>query len=158
MEGIYPSLSELQRNMDASRIQRLAYERDLNIQRNREMEGSLGLALQSINRLEASVQATEASTRKEEPRKAPIILMEDNLTKAKRALMKPKELCPTARMVQTMENQVNISIQEAKDIAKMQETVIKKEREYGRTFPKYNRESRKGKDWCARICFHARET
>ena len=33
--------------------------------------------------------------KKEEPRKAPIILMEDNLTKAKRILMTPKKLCPT---------------------------------------------------------------
>ena len=39
----------------------------------------------------------------------------------------------------------------------MQETLIKKEREYSRTFPKCNEESRKGQDWCARICFHARE-
>ena len=157
MERIYPSLRELQRNMDANAIQRMAEERAEVNQRTRELEGSLGLALQSINRLEMRVQATEASTRKEEPKKAQLILMEDNLTKSKRALMTPKELCPTARVVQTMERQGSINIQEARDIAKMQETLIKKDREYGRTFPKYNRESRKGQEWCARICFHAKE-
>ena len=132
--------------MDANAIQRMAEERDHVNQRTRELEGSLGLALQSINRLEIRVQATEASTRKEEPKKAPIILMEDNLTKAKRALMKPKELCLTATVVQTMQTQGSINIHEAKEIAKMQETLIKKEREYSRTFPKYNGESRKGQD------------
>ena len=157
MDGIYPSLNELQRDMDASMIQGLLADRDLDIQRDKEMEGSIGLVLQSINRLETRMQATEASVKKEEPRIAPIILMEDNLTKAKRALMKPKELCPTASVVQSMQTQGSINIHEAKDIAKMQETLIKKEREYSRTFPKYNGESRKGQDWCARICFHARE-
>ena len=50
MERIYPSLTELQRNMDANAIQRMAEERDQVNQRTRELEGSLGLALQSINR------------------------------------------------------------------------------------------------------------
>ena len=139
MERIYQSLSKLQRNMGASTIQRLVDERNLNIQRNREMEGSLGLALQSINRLEIRVQATEASTRKEEPRQALIILMEDNLTKAKRALMTPKKLCPTGSVVQSMQTQGSINISEAKDIAKMQETLIKKEKEYSRTFMEQSR-------------------
>ena len=128
MEGIYPSLSKLQRDMDASRIQRLLADRDLGIQRDQEMEGSIGLVLQSIHRLETRMQATEASVKKEEPRIAPIILMEDNLTKAKRALMKPKELCPTSKVIQSMQNQGSISVMEAKEIAKMQETLIKKER------------------------------
>ena len=46
---------------------------------------------------------------------------------------------------------------ESIEIAKMQETLIKKAREYGKTFQKYNRESRKGQEWCARTCFHAKE-
>ena len=66
-------------------------------------------------------------------------MMEDNLTKAKKYLMKPKELCPTASVVQTMQTQGSISLHESKDIAKMQKTLIKKEREYSRTFPKYDR-------------------
>ena len=75
--------------------------------------------MQSINRLEARVQVTEDRTRRAEPKKAPIILMEDNLTQAKRALMTPKELCPTAKVVRAMENQATINIQEAREIAKM---------------------------------------
>ena len=122
--------------MDANTLQRMADERGQGDQRTRELEGSLGQALQSINRLEARVQVTKASTRREEPKKTPIILMEDKLTKAKRTLMTPKELCPTAMVVQAMGNQATISLQEAKEIAKMQETLIKKDREYGKTFPK----------------------
>ena len=49
VERIYPSLSELQRNMDNNTIQRLAEDRDQTNHRTRELEGSLGLALQSIN-------------------------------------------------------------------------------------------------------------
>ena len=48
VERIYPSLSELQRNMDANAIQRMAEDRDQVNQRTRELEGSLGLALQSL--------------------------------------------------------------------------------------------------------------
>ena len=68
------------------------------------MEGSLGLALQAIKTLEVKAQASETCKPREEPTKARIILMEDNLTKAKRALMTPKQLCPTAVVVHTMEN------------------------------------------------------
>ena len=102
--------------MDPTTLQGLLADRDLGIQ--------------SLNKLEIRLQTTEANAKKEEQRIAPIILMEDNLTKAKRALMKPKELCPTASVVQSMQTQGSINIHEAKDIAKMQETLIKKEREY----------------------------
>ena len=106
VERIYPSLSEsfeeslketvpILSNMDANMLQRMNYDRDKSEQKTREMEGSLGLALQAIQRLEARTQGYETSILKEEPRKAPIILMEDNLTKAKRILMTPKKLCPT---------------------------------------------------------------
>ena len=43
-----------------------------------------------------------------EPKKAPIVLMKDNLTKARRALMAPKQLCPTGVNIQTIEKKVNL--------------------------------------------------
>ena len=93
--------------------------------------------------------------KKEEPRKAPIIFIEDNLTKAKRILMSPKKLCPTAVVVYVMECKVNPGEQDARDIAKMKETLFKKTREYSIKFPRYSGESRKGQEWCAWICYHA---
>ena len=118
MERIYPSLSELFQdslketaqilsNMDANMLQRMIDDRDRADQKVREMEGSLGLALQAIQSLEARTQGYETSMKKEEPRKAPIILMEDNLTKAKRILMTPKKLCPTGEVVYAMQNKAN---------------------------------------------------
>ena len=47
-------------------------------------------ALQAIKRLELEMQASKTYKPREEPKKAPIVLMEDNLTKAKKALMTPK--------------------------------------------------------------------
>ena len=116
------------------------------------MEGSLRLVLQAIQRLEARTQEYKTSMKKEEPRKAPIILMEDNLTKAKRILMTPKKLCPTAAIVYAMEGKANPGEQAEREIAKMKETLIKKTREYSITFPKYSGESRKGQEWCVQIC------
>ena len=52
--------------------------------------------------------------------------MEDNLTKAKRALMTPKQFCPTGVVVQEMENKANPGEQDAKKLAKLKETWIKK--------------------------------
>ena len=46
---------------------------------------------------------------------------------------------------------------DAERIAKMKETIIRKTREYVNTFPKCRRESRKGEEWCAKICFHAQQ-
>ena len=76
VERIYPSLSELfedsleeiapvRRNMDATTLQRLSNARDRADQKYREMEGSLGLVLQAILRLEARVQVYEAGMKKE---------------------------------------------------------------------------------------------
>ena len=58
LEGIYSSLKEFKnskedtgpvlRNMDANVLQKLNDDRDRSDQRSREMEGSLGLALQAI--------------------------------------------------------------------------------------------------------------
>ena len=84
---------------------------------------------------------------KGEPEKATIVLMEDNLTKAKRALMTPKQLCPTGAVVQAIENKANPGEHDAEKLAKLKETLIKKTREYSKSFPKYNGESRKGQDW-----------
>ena len=35
--------------------------------------------------------------------------------------------------------------------------LIRKTKGYKKSFPKYKRESRKGKEWCAEIFYHARE-
>ena len=89
MERIYPLLSELfkdsleeiapvWRNMDANTLQQMNDDRDRPDQKSREMEGSLGLVLQAIQRLEARALVYKAGMKKEEPKKAPIILMEDN--------------------------------------------------------------------------------
>ena len=94
---------------------------------------------------------------KGEPEKATTVLMEDNLTKAKRALMTPKQLCPTAAVVQVIENKANPGEQDEEKLAKRKETLIKKTREYSKSFPKYNGESRKGQEWCAEICYNATE-
>ena len=65
MGGIYPSLNELQRDMDANMMKELWADRDLGIQRKKEMEGSIGLVLQSLNKLENRMQATEDSVKKD---------------------------------------------------------------------------------------------
>ena len=69
-ERIYPTL----RNMDANMLQRLSDDRDRADQRTKELEGSLGLALQAIKRLEVEMQASKTCKPKEEPKKAPIVL------------------------------------------------------------------------------------
>ena len=53
LEEIAPVL----RNMDAETLQRMSDERDRTDQKNRELEESLGIALQVIKRLEAREQA-----------------------------------------------------------------------------------------------------
>ena len=82
VERIYPLLSELfedslketapiLRNMDANTLQQMNNDRDRADEKAREMEGSLGLTLQAIQRLEAREKVYKTSTKKEEPRKAP---------------------------------------------------------------------------------------
>ena len=73
-------------------LQQINDDRDILEPKAREMEGSLGLALQAIQRLETIAQGIKNGKPKGKPEKATIILMEDNLTKAKRALMTPKQL------------------------------------------------------------------
>ena len=168
VEKIYPTLSELftgnleevepsHRNMDANSIQRMNEDREKAAQRVLELEGSVGQTLHSMQRIEARILACEASLKKEIPSVAPIILMEDNLTKAKRAIMVTKVLCPTGEAMQAMLSQTSRTMQDVERIAKGRETIIKKTIEYVNTFPKYNGESRKGQKWCAQICFHAQQ-
>ena len=57
------------------------------------MEGSLGLAMQANRDMDAKIQAMIINQPKVEVKTAPIVLMEDNLTKAKRAKMSPKQVC-----------------------------------------------------------------
>ena len=57
--------------------------------------------------MEAKIEELSINKAREEPKKAPIVIMEDNLTKAKRALMAPKQLCPTGLNIQSIERKNN---------------------------------------------------
>ena len=111
-------------------LQKLYNDRNRSDQRSREMEGSLGLALQAIKKLEAEMKEVNESKAMGEPMKAPILLMEDNLTKAKRALMAPKQLCPTGANRQTINKKVNLGEQDVDELTKLREALIKKSRDY----------------------------
>ena len=118
VEGIYPSLREFKnsqedtdlvlRNMDTIMLQKLNNDRDRSDQRSREIEGSLGLALQTIRKLEAEMKEANESKARGEPKKVPIVLMKDNLTKAKRALMAPKQLCSTGANIKAIESKAKL--------------------------------------------------
>ena len=56
--------------------------------------------------------------------------MEDNLTKAKRALVVPKELCPTGANIHSIEKKVNLGEQDVDKLNKLREAMIKKSRDY----------------------------
>ena len=75
------------RNMDENVPQKLNDDRDRSDQRYQEMEGSLGLEFQAIKEMEVKIEELSINKAREEPKKAPIVIMEDNLTKAKRALI-----------------------------------------------------------------------
>ena len=143
--------------MDANAIKSINEDRENAAQRVLELEGALGQTNQILKRVEAKLIAYEASRKKDVSTAAPIILMEDNLTKAKRAIMVPKVMCPTAEAMQAMLALPNLSVSDMEKVAKGKETIIKKTREYVNTFPKYNGDSRRGQEWCARICFHAKQ-
>ena len=81
--------------------------------------------------------------------------MEDNLTEAKRALMAPKQLCPTGLNIQSIERKNNIGEKDEATLSKLRETMIKKSRDYHTTFPKYSGNLTQGQTWCATICYHA---
>ena len=102
-ESFEDSLKEtapILRSMDTHILQQVNKNRERMEQKAREMEGSLGLALQAIQGLEARTQEMEKGKPKGEPENTTIVLMEYNLTKAKRALMTPMQLCPTGAVVQ----------------------------------------------------------
>ena len=86
---------------------------------------------------------------------APIALMEDNLTKAKRALMVPRQLCSSGLNIQAIEHKNQIGEKDMTILSKLRKTIIRKSREYRTLFPKYNRDSKQGQAWCAAICYHA---
>ena len=75
--------------MDANLLQMLNKAKDMSDQKVRELEGSLGLVMASIREINTKLQTMSVSVQKEEVKKAPLWLMEDNLTKAMRALMVP---------------------------------------------------------------------
>ena len=157
MLGIYPSLKEFKnsheeigpvlRNMNANLPQKLKDDRDRSYKRSREMEGSL--ALQAIKKMKAEVKEMNVSKTRGEPKKAPIILMKDNLTKAKRA---PKQLCPTGGNIYTIEKEANLGEQDVDKRTKLREALIKKSRDYPTSFPKYNGDSKQGQTWFENIC------
>ena len=122
-------------------LQRLNDDRDRSDHSSKEMEGSLGLALQTIKRLEAGMQEMSASKPRKELKTAPLVLMEDNLTKAKRALMALKQLCPTGVNIQAIESKANLGEQDVEKLTKWREVLIKKSRDYRTSFPKYNGDS-----------------
>ena len=69
---------------------------------------------------------------------APIVLMEDNLTTAKRALMKPSQSCPSGLNKQAIECKNKIGEKDESTLSKLRERMIRKSREYCTSFPKYN--------------------
>ena len=78
-------------------------------------------------------------------KKAPIVLVEDNLTKAKRALMIPKQLCPSGLEIRAIEGKAQIGESEVSMLTKLRETMIRKSREYRMSFLKYNEAGSKDK-------------
>ena len=80
--------------------------------------------------MKAKIKEMSISKARGEPKKAPILLMEDNLTKAMRALMAPKQLFPTGANIQTIETKVNFREQDVDKPTKLRETMIKKSRDY----------------------------
>ena len=80
--------------------------------------------------------------------------MEDNLTKAKKALMTPKQLCPSGLNIQSIERNVQIGKRDESILTKLREIMIRKSREYCMLFTKYKRDSKQGQSWCANIFYH----
>ena len=72
------------------------------------------------------------------------------------------EILPGAKrrlreVAQAMENKANPGEHGEEKLDKLKEMLIKKTREYSKSFPKHNRESRKGQELCTKICYHTRE-
>ena len=64
--------------------------------------------MQSIRDMDAKTQAMSINQPKVDSKTAPIVLMEDNLNKDKRALMTTKQLCPSGLNLQSIERKVQI--------------------------------------------------
>ena len=62
-------IAPVRRNMDAETLQQRSDERDTTDQKNRELEEALGIALQTIKRLEGRVQADKMCKSRDEQRK-----------------------------------------------------------------------------------------
>ena len=56
-----------------------------------------------------------------------------------------------------MPNSSSPGEQDAEKLAKLREVLIKKNRAYSESFPKYSGKSKKGQEWCGEICYHARK-
>ena len=93
----------------------------------------------------AKIKELSIKKAREKPKKAPIVLMEDNLTKAKKALMAPKQLCPRGLNIQTIEKKVNLGEQDVDKLTTLREALIKKSRDC----------CTQGQTWCANIYYHA---
>ena len=120
LEGTYPLLEEI---MKANMLQKLNEAKDMSDQKVRELEGSIGLVLQSIRKINTKLQSMSVSTQKVEAKKAPVVLMEDNLTMAKRALMVTKQLCPTGINVQKLEQKAQLEENDLSTFTKLKETL-----------------------------------
>ena len=68
-KDILEEIAPIPRNMDAEMLKQWSEERDRTYQKNRQLEESLGIALQAIKRLEAIMQAKKLGKAREEQRK-----------------------------------------------------------------------------------------
>ena len=150
LEEINPVL----RNMDANMIQKRNEDKERSDQKGREMEGARGLAMQAISDMDIKIHEMSINQPKVEVKTAPIVLMEDNLTKAKRALMAPKQLCPSGLNIQSIERKAHKGERDESILTKLIEMMNRKSREYLMSFSKYSRDSKQGHVWCANICYY----
>ena len=111
--------------------------------------------MQSIRDMDAKIQALSKSQSKVDSKTAPIVLMENNLTKSKRFLMAPKQLCPSGLNIESIKRKVQIGERDVTILTKLREMMIRKSRECSISFPKYSGDSKQGQAWFANICYHA---
>ena len=138
VEGIYPSLDEFKnsieegdpvlRNMEANTLKKINDDKVKSDQKVREMEGSRGLVMQAIRAMDAKIQTMTINQTMVEVKTAPIVLMEDNLTKAKRALITPKQLCLSGLEIRTIKGKAQIEERDVSTLTKLRETMIRKSR------------------------------
>ena len=105
-------------------LQKMNEDKDKNDQKVPELEGSLGLAMQSIRDMDAKIQAMSINQPKVDLKTDPIVSMEDNLTKAKRALMTPKQLCPSGLNIQSIERKAHIGKKDESMLSKLREMIF----------------------------------